>query len=225
MKTGDVVLGVTAVVVGYLLFKPGAAPPPTAKATLSVDTTPVKGGIYLNGVYQGIAPMTFELNPGTYEVGFGDVQGWITPQVYYSVLHAGGITAVTGTYEPVAPPPEHYSLGIATSPEVNAPISVDGITIGTTPVSVSLAAGTHTVAITVPSGYYLDHWEDGTGAVVGTGTTLSISLEQDATLVAFVSQAPPTGGDYVCDICGESFATLFELMQHMITEHPGAWNT
>jgi hypothetical protein len=79
----------------------GAAPPPPTQGTLMVDTTPVKGPVYLNGVLQGTAPVTVNLNPGTYTVSFGDVEGYVTPPPQTVNIVAGQTTTVTGTYEPV----------------------------------------------------------------------------------------------------------------------------
>jgi hypothetical protein len=63
-----------------------------------VDTTPVKGPVYLNGVLQGTAPVTVNLNPGTYTVSFGDVVGYITPPPQTANIIAGQTTTITGTY-------------------------------------------------------------------------------------------------------------------------------
>ncbi len=205
MKTGEkVFLGVTAVVVGYLLFKPG--PPPT-KAILSVDTAPVKGGIYLDGVYQGIAPMTFELDPGTYTVGFGDVQGYMTPPPYYAVLHEGEIVAVTGTYESLV---STATLNVNTTP-VKGGIYIDGIYQGIAPMTFEIEPGTHMVAFTDVGGWITPAPQQATLAAGDTATIVG------------TYEPVPTEEVYVCPVCGEEFATFSELFSHLVSQHPDWW--
>jgi len=75
-------------------------PVPPGKATLAIDTTPVKGRIYLDVVDQGIAPITLELDPGTYVISFGDVEDHTTPEDVTVTLTEGDILTVTGEYTP-----------------------------------------------------------------------------------------------------------------------------
>ncbi|MBS7281355.1 MAG: PEGA domain-containing protein, partial [Candidatus Freyarchaeota archaeon] len=75
------------------------------KGWLRVTTEPVKGSIYLNGTYVGLAPLEIELKAGTYNVSFGDVEGFIKPEPQTVKVHAGKVTNVTGTYIKITTPP------------------------------------------------------------------------------------------------------------------------
>jgi len=188
LKTSEKV-GIAAIVVvaGYMALKEFG--PSLGKAKLTIDTEPIKGGIYLNGDYQGVAPITLELDPGTYAVGFGDVEGWITPPDYYSTLVEGDTVTVVGTYQTVT---QYFMLTVATYPEMNLTLYVDSFS-GVTPVSFELEGEYYySIGLTVPTGYLVDHWEDDMGAVVGTGLEVTVVLTKDTALVAFITEITPT---------------------------------
>lgn len=77
--------------------------PPPGKGTLSVDTTPVKGEIYIDGVYEGIAPLIRDLDPGEYIVSFGDVEEYTTPGDKSVTLAGGATVEVIGEYKKPIP--------------------------------------------------------------------------------------------------------------------------
>jgi len=81
-------------------------PPPPEYGRLSVDTSPVKGEVFVDGVSWGTAPVERDVTPGVYTVSFGDVEGYETPAPQTVEVAAGETVAVVGVYEPVAPPPE-----------------------------------------------------------------------------------------------------------------------
>jgi PGF-pre-PGF domain-containing protein len=68
------------------------------KATLTVDTTPIKGRVYVDGSLWGIAPQTRQLNPGTHVVAFGDYLGYLTPPPQRVTLAENENRTVTGVY-------------------------------------------------------------------------------------------------------------------------------
>lgn len=76
---------------------------PPEKATLKVDTTPVKGEVFVDGSSWGTAPQTRSVDPGSYTVSFGDVSGYITPPAQTVTLAVGETKTVIGTYEAVVP--------------------------------------------------------------------------------------------------------------------------
>lgn len=211
MKTGEkVVLGITAVVVGYLLLKPEIPPPPpVGKGTLSINTAPIKGGIWLNGVYQGIAPITLELDPGTYTIAFGDVQGYITPPPYYAVLHAGDIVAVTGTYEPLV---STATLNVDTTP-VKGGIYIGSVYQGVAPMTFEVDPGTYAISFGDVEGYITPTPQQ---ATLGAGDTATILGTYESV---------PTEEVYVCPVCGEEFATFSELFSHLVSQHPDWWGS
>ena len=81
----------------------GIAPLP-GKATLVVDTTPVKGEVFINDISQGIAPVTLEVDPGSYTLSFGNVEGYHSPEDTTITLAEDDIITVTGEYTPIAAP-------------------------------------------------------------------------------------------------------------------------
>jgi len=71
------------------------------KAIINIDTIPVKGEIFINVVSQGFAPVSVEVDAGTYTVSFGDVAGYTTPSAQTITVLAGEIRDVLGTYTAV----------------------------------------------------------------------------------------------------------------------------
>jgi len=66
--------------------------------TLSIDTTPVKGEVFVDGESWGIAPISKEVEIGTYSVTFGEVQGYQTPSLKTITLLRDQQINVPGTY-------------------------------------------------------------------------------------------------------------------------------
>jgi len=65
---------------------------------LSISTTPITGEVFVDGVSWGDAPVSWEVDVGTYTVTFGDVEGYVTPISQEVVITADITTIVTGTY-------------------------------------------------------------------------------------------------------------------------------
>jgi len=78
--------------------------------TLYVDTTPVKGGVYVNGESWGTAPQSRSVQVGTYQVSFGSVSGYNTPSSQAAQVNTGQITSITGVYTPIESPPTSLDL-------------------------------------------------------------------------------------------------------------------
>jgi len=68
------------------------------KAALTVKTTPVNGGVYVDGTLWGTAPQTRSVDPDTYTISFEYVSGYTTPSSQLVNLVAGDSETVTGTY-------------------------------------------------------------------------------------------------------------------------------
>jgi len=68
------------------------------KATLTVQTTPVNGGVYVDGTLWGTAPQTRSVDPDTYTISFGSVSGYTAPSSQSVALVAGDSETVTGIY-------------------------------------------------------------------------------------------------------------------------------
>jgi hypothetical protein len=93
-------------------------PPPPAKATLNIDTTPVKGNVYLNGKLLGLAPQTIQVDPGTYTISFGDVSGYTKPPDQTVTVSAGETKTIIGTYTPISPIKADTEISLFVAPNV-----------------------------------------------------------------------------------------------------------
>ena len=82
------------------------------KGILSIDTTPVKGEVFVNGKSWGKAPVTKEVEVGTYTITFGAVEGYDAPPPQTVTVEEGRTTTILGTYtKKVAVPKLEEVLG------------------------------------------------------------------------------------------------------------------
>ncbi|WFN34087.1 PEGA domain-containing protein [Methanogenium sp. S4BF] len=152
----------------------------TTTGTLAVQTSPTGASVYINGIYQGTAPVTVtRLRPGTYTV-IAEMPG---------AESATQIVTMTGSeYRTVT-----LNLGgsgeiIFTSEPSGAYISLDGTIIGTTPhTETDIDPGEHQIVIT-KNGYY--NWRE-TIDMTGSGTryiyaVLSSVVPENAILIRSV---------------------------------------
>ncbi len=126
-------------------------PPPPGKATLTVDTTPIKANVYVDNILWGIAPQTKLLDAGTYTISFGDALGYLTPAAESVTLAADETRTVTGIYTEI--PPENiekqsppYEIPSIT-PAENATVEVENTVI--TELTISVKNTVENVLITV----------------------------------------------------------------------------
>lgn len=66
---------------------------------LHVYTSPVTGLVYVDGNEKGPAPISIELSIGDHTVGFGPVEGYITPQPRTVTIVGGQTKPITGEYK------------------------------------------------------------------------------------------------------------------------------
>ena len=66
--------------------------------TLTIDTTPVKGEVFVDGAPWGTAPQTKIVEIGPYTVSFGDMEGYETPVSQEAVVTKDTLTEVEGIY-------------------------------------------------------------------------------------------------------------------------------
>jgi len=71
---------------------------PTETGTLFVDTTPVKGSVFVDGAPWGTAPQSRALAVGAYVVSYGAFSGYITPSPVSAIVNKDTTTTKTGTY-------------------------------------------------------------------------------------------------------------------------------
>lgn len=79
------------------IIKPADAYPPD-KGYLVVDTTPVKGEVWVAGVSYGKAPIRVELSEGTYAISYGSVEGYVAPPPDYGTIVGGTTRNIVGYY-------------------------------------------------------------------------------------------------------------------------------
>lgn len=85
-------------------YVPDGVIPPT-HGTLIVDTTPVKGSVFIEGEDHGEAPIVALLKKGTYNISYGVIEGWITPEPNTATIIGGKRKGLIGYYER---PPENW---------------------------------------------------------------------------------------------------------------------
>ena len=66
--------------------------------TLTIQTTPGSGNVYLNGTLLGASPQTRSLAPGNYSITFGAVSGYETPASRIASVNSGNLTTIIGAY-------------------------------------------------------------------------------------------------------------------------------
>jgi len=75
------------------------------KGTLAVDTTPVKGEVFIKGVSYGLAPvLPVKLDIGLYPIIFGGIDKYTTPASVQAEVSEGMITQVTAEYVLITTP-------------------------------------------------------------------------------------------------------------------------
>ncbi len=126
-------------------------PVPPAPATLTVDTTPVKGSVYVDGSLWGAAPQTRELDPGIYAVSFGDVLGYLTPASESVTLAENETRTIAGVYTEISPEiienvSPTYEIPSIT-PEENATVDVENTAI--TELTICVKNAVENVRVTV----------------------------------------------------------------------------
>jgi len=95
-----VIVIVAVAIVGTYYYAAGPAAGVTA---ISVDTIPVKGGVTVDGVSWGTAPVSREVDPGTYTVTFGAVTDYTTPASQSVTVASGETKSITVPYVSVEP--------------------------------------------------------------------------------------------------------------------------
>jgi len=126
-----------------LIFKIG----PPIRGTLTVKTTPVAGGVYVNGEYWGVAPQSRLVDVGIYDVAFDPIAGYYPPASQKATVYENVETTVTGTYSPIM-----GRLTITTTP-VSGEVFVNDDFWGMSPQSRVVQIGTYTVSFGAREGY------------------------------------------------------------------------
>lgn len=119
--------------------------------SIVVSSSPSGAGIYLNGNFQGYAPMTIpDLAPATYTLA-AKLNGYTSVSQYVTV-YSGQTSYFSPVLNPSPQPRRDTGTVYFSSSPGGASVSVDGTYRGTTPITVSLYTGSHSVLMRM-SGY------------------------------------------------------------------------
>ncbi len=80
--------------------------PPIEQGTLQIITTPIDGEVFINSISEGLAPITKDVDVGSYTISFGTVSGYTTPDPQTVSVYENQITYVEGDYQIIPPQPE-----------------------------------------------------------------------------------------------------------------------
>lgn len=72
-----------------------------SKGYLQIITIPVSGDIFVKNEYRGTKNVNLHVDPGTYLVSFGNVEGYITPKSINATVDSGYVTEITITYNKI----------------------------------------------------------------------------------------------------------------------------
>ncbi|MDV2482001.1 PEGA domain-containing protein [Methanoculleus sp. Wushi-C6] len=167
--------------------------PVETSGSIYATSSPSGAAIYLNGNYQGTAPLTIpNLSPGTYSLR-ADRAGYLSDQSSVTV-RAGQQSTVQFTLTPVQ---QYGSVSISSNPS-GAYVYMDGVYKGRTPLTLnSVSAQNHNIELDL-SGYY--DWT--TTVSVTSGVTRYVNaqltaLPSSAGAIDVVSY--PAGADVYLD--------------------------
>lgn len=151
----------------------------TPQGQLSINTTPVNGAVFLNSSFWGTAPVSRQVDTGTYIVSFGALPGYVSPADQVVTVLQNTTTATTGVYTQI---PSH-SMTVNSGPITGVNFTIDG-ELHQTNWAASLMEGSHTVSM--PSLWIVDtqtynfkQWEDN-----NTDPSRTLSLSTDTIINA-----------------------------------------
>lgn len=169
-------------------LKPIAAPPPPETGYLSVTSTPTGANVSVDGTPIGTTPISlYELPIGSPTVSL--TKSGYTPVSQPTTITAGETTPFDVPFIPI-PPENKGALSVMSSPP-GAAVTVDGASIGTTPISAyELTVGTKSVTLT------LEGYESATQSV-----TIAVGETNDmGTITLTVSVVPTTIGGWIDEV-------------------------
>jgi len=162
-----------------------------ATGTLSIDTEPVKGELFVDGVSWGTAPDSRVIESGAHIVSFGAVADYLTPAAQNVIVVRDQTLTVTATYASAT-----GTLSITTSPVTGA-VFVDEVSWGSAPQVRQIALGEHTIGFGYVAGYITPDdqsvviTQDQTSAVAGVYELTSLPLQIDKLTVKSSKQRIP----------------------------------
>ncbi len=147
-------------------------PVPPQTGVIVVTTNPDGAAIYLNGDFQGFAPMTLQdLAPRQYTV-MAKLDGY-SPVSQYVSVYSGQTSYFNTVLNPSPQPPRNTGDVIFVSNPGGAQVFVDSVYKGVTSQTVTLFPGNHNIRLTIP-GYY--DWTSTVYVAANTRQTVTATL-------------------------------------------------
>ena len=123
--------------------------PPIQYGSIYAQSSPSGASIYLNGIFQGYAPLTMNnLAPNTYSMK-ASLSGYSTNTQTLTV-YSGQTATYYPTLQPSPPSPRSTGTVKVTSNPSGALVYTDGSYQGKTPLTVTLYPGSHTFQLSLP---------------------------------------------------------------------------
>lgn len=157
--------------VGRLAIVPVLGPPPGGTGVLQINSNPAGLHVMLDGVLRGVTPLAVSLPAGSYNVQllmFGFIPVWSSTEVVVA-----GVTRTINAQLGGAPPSGGQGTLQVNSSPAGLAVHIDGTYRGVTPLTVSLAAGTHSVQLY--SGAVL-RWQGDVQIAAGTTQVIQITV-------------------------------------------------
>ena len=163
-----------------------ATPVPPQTGAIYAQSSPGGASIYVNGIFYGYSPLTIPgLQPNSYSVK-AVLSGYTTDSRTVTVYAGQTTPYYPQLQQSPSPPRDTGTVAIKSSPS-GAQAYVDGDYRGTTPLTVSLYTGSHTVLLRL-SGY--SDWSTTVSVSAGSYQTLYPTLSSSATGRLTVGAAP-----------------------------------
>lgn len=201
-QTVNLVAGETTEITGVYTPSPGA-PGETNVGYLRVVTDPaVPSQIVIDGTRRSTWSTTWvEMAPGTYDVSFTDVPGFLTPAPATVTVTAGQTTTLNGNFTRLA------TLRVITDPAVVSTISVDGVVRDVWGLWTDLLPGAHQVCFETVPGFDPVPCQNVT-LVAGETTTVTGGFVVEIPRPVITSITPPQAhvlGGKTVTIAGANF--------------------
>ena len=171
---------------------PSVTPPAQVETTLLVTSTPGSAAIILDEKETGrVTPATMVVAPGSHTVSL-KLAGYAV--VARTVTVAKGGQASLAVALTLTPPVAQGSLRITSTP-AGAVVTIDGKRVtGTTPLTVGVALGHHTMLIALPG--YETYARSGVEVVKGIQTTIAVQLVAIPVDLSYTNSAGGFGFKY-----------------------------
>ena len=159
---------------------------PGPTGVLHVNTSPINGPVFINGVDKGLAPVTLTVPAGSHLVEFGAVAGYITPSSVRLDVYQGQDATVNGIYDPITSIMGYLEAHLfLDGTEYVTTIKIDGGASHDVPTAnpIALAPGNHS--------FYVSAYDITRTFAITAGQTTIINVYNVSTYNLSVGSTPP----------------------------------